>query len=60
MEMVRPQTVNYKRTIVFRIVNEPGASARALRPFADHSIDVAKIESRPVKGSPWEYMSTWT
>jgi prephenate dehydratase len=56
MEMVRPQTVHYKRTIVFRIVNEPGALCRALRPFADHSIDVAKIESRPVKGSPWEYM----
>jgi prephenate dehydratase len=56
MEMVRLQTVHYKRTIVFRIVNEPGALCRALRPFADHSIDVAKIESRPVKGSPWEYM----
>jgi len=56
MEMVRPQTVHYKRTIVFRIVNEPGALCRALQPFADHSIDVAKIESRPVKGSPWEYM----
>ena len=56
MEMVRLQTTHYKRTIVFRIVNEPGALCRALRPFADHSIDVAKIESRPVKGSAWEYM----
>ena len=56
MEMVRPQSVDYKRTIVFRIMNEPGALCRALLPFADRDIDVAKIESRPVKGSPFEYM----
>ncbi len=56
MEMVRPQTVNYKRTIVFRIANEPGALCRALQPFMMHGVDVARIESRPVKGSPFEYL----
>jgi prephenate dehydratase len=55
MEMVRPQTLNYKRTIVFRVVNEPGALCSALQPFAIRGVDVAKIESRPVKGSPFEY-----
>jgi prephenate dehydratase len=56
MEMERPHWLDYKRTIAFRIVNEPGALCRALLPFADRGIDIAKIESRPVKGSPFEYM----
>jgi prephenate dehydratase len=56
MEMVRPQSLNYKRTIVFRIANEPGALSRALLPFASRGVDIAKIESRPVKGSRFEYM----
>jgi prephenate dehydratase len=55
MEIVRPQTANYKRTILFRIANEAGALCRALQPFAAHGIDIAKIESRPVKGSRFEY-----
>jgi prephenate dehydratase len=56
MEMVRPQSVRYKRTIAFRIANEPGALCRALQPFANRGVDIAKIESRPVKGSPFEYL----
>ncbi len=56
MEMVRLQSIDYKRTIVFRIVNQPGALCRALLPFADRDIDIAKIESRPVKGAPFEYL----
>jgi prephenate dehydratase len=56
MEMVRPQSLNYKRTIVFRIANEPGTLCRALQPFATRGVDIAKIESRPVKGSRFEYM----
>ncbi len=56
MEMVRPQSLNYKRTIVFRIANEPGALCRALQPFAIRGVDIARIDSRPVKGAPFEYM----
>jgi len=56
MEMDRPQSLDYKRTIIFRIMNEPGALFRSLRPFAERGIDIAKIESRPVKDSPFEYM----
>ena len=56
MEMVRPQSRNYKRTIVFRIANEPGALCRALQPFANRRVDIAKIESRPVKGSRFDYL----
>jgi chorismate mutase/prephenate dehydratase len=54
--MVRVQSLSYKRTIMFRVINEPGALCRALRPFALRNVDIAKIESRPVQGSPFEHM----
>ena len=56
MEMVRMQSRHYKRTIAFRIANEPGALCRALQPFAIRGVDIAKIESRPLKGSKFEYL----
>ena len=36
--------------------NEPGALYRILEPIAGAGLNLTKIESRPAKQGPWEYV----
>jgi len=47
---------NNKTSIIFAVVSKPGALYRCLKEFAFRDININRLESRPSKREPWEYV----
>jgi chorismate mutase/prephenate dehydratase len=45
-----------KTSLMFSVKDEPGILHRMLEPFKHNNINLAKIESRPLKKKAWEYI----
>jgi chorismate mutase/prephenate dehydratase len=53
---VAPRTGRDKTSVVFGVRHRAGALHEALRIFAEHGLNLTRIESRPSKREVWEYV----
>lgn len=51
-----PLEISNKMTIAFSVEHRPGTLVQALQLVSNAGVDLTRIESRPVPGSPWEYV----
>ncbi len=54
--LIEPKGPENKMSLAFAIEHRPGTLVAALERLAWAGVDLTKIESRPVPGSPWEYV----
>ncbi len=47
---------NDKTTLLFAVADRVGTLNQALNLFARNAINISKIESRPLRARPWEYL----
>ncbi len=45
----------HKISLAMRLAHRPGSLLASLEPFARNGINLMKIESRPIHGTPWVY-----
>ncbi|MFI5360816.1 MAG: prephenate dehydratase [Elusimicrobiota bacterium] len=60
LAFARPQDVpaglaREKTSLAFSVHHRPGALLECLKLFADHAINLTKLESRPIASNPFEY-----
>jgi prephenate dehydratase len=57
-DWIHPATLGAttKTSLVYATKNVPGALIRSLQPFAVANIQLTKIESRPSRAAPWQYV----
>jgi prephenate dehydratase len=51
----RPLGPPDRTSLVFEVKNVPGSLYRCLGPLARRGLNMSKLESRPVGGTPWQY-----
>jgi prephenate dehydratase len=52
---IPPRSGDDKTSIIFGVKHEPGSLYRALNALSSRGLNLTKIESRPVKNTPWQY-----
>lgn len=45
-----------KTSLIYSVSDRPGSLFESLRVFAEHRVNLVKLESRPIHDRPWEYL----